>query len=139
MNKPIWVICVLLAAAAVLSACGAGSSSPNNTVQHLQIDSYSLGGSERVLNLRGPQNAYSQPVTYYIFGSVTQLGSDIVPLQSQRLDEQAIGPLAYGDSMMNVDLSPWAAYDFIYIRAIPVFPNVVIELAAGKRFDISTS
>ena len=57
----------------------------------------------------------------------------------QRLDEQAIGPLAYGDSMMDVDLSPWAAYDFIYIRAIPVQPNVILQLEAGKRFDISTT
>ena len=138
MNKIFLAMCVFLAAAA-LSACGSGSSSPLNAVQHLQVDSYSLGGSERELNLRGPQNSYSQPVTYYIFGSLTALGSDIVPLQSQRLDEQAIGPLAYGDSMMDVDLSPWAAYDFIYIRAIPVQPNVILQLEAGKRFDISTT
>lgn len=139
MNKRILTICLLLAAAVMFSACGSGGGSSNTNIQHLQINTYSLGTSERVLNLRGPQSVGSQPVTYYIFGSDVALAGGLIPLQPQRKDEQAIGPLAYGATMDNVDLSPWAAYTYIYLRAIPVQPNYIVLLEPGKRFDISTS
>lgn len=139
MHKPILIFCILLAAAAILAACDSGTSTPNSNVQHLVVTSYTLGTDDLILNLRGPQNTYSQPVTYYIFGNDDLLPSGLVPLQQNRLNEQAIGPLAFGDSMLSVDLSPWAAYGYIYLRAIPVQPNGIVLLETGKQFDIATS
>lgn len=140
MFKTFIILCAVLAAALSLAACGAGGSGTNNVVQRMVVESYSLGTQERQLNLRGPQSSSSQPVTYYIFGSESALpDGGMVPLQQERLEEKAIGPLSMGQTQTTVDLSDWSEYTYIYVRAIPVQPNTIIQVRKGKRVDIWTT
>jgi hypothetical protein len=140
MTKTTMILCCLIAGLLALGACGSGGSSLGNQDQHLISETYNVGGQERQLKLRGPSGAASQPVTYYIFGSNDPLADGgMVPLQSQRLGEKAFGPYSAGQPQVTVDLSEWAAYPYLYVRAIPVNPNKIVYVAKGSLVDLRTS
>jgi hypothetical protein len=92
------------------------------------------------VDLTGPRSTTSQPVTYFIFGSDTDFGDrSMVPLQAERMDEQSFGPLAMGDQLLDIDLSPWDGYAHLYLRAIPTQPNLIVKLEPGKLYEFSSS
>lgn len=120
-----------------LSACGGGGepAPPPGGSNLLTLLSWATGDDSLTLNLRGPQ-AGDAIVTFYIFGSHESLGDNaMVPLQAQRMDEQAIATLAAGDVLDNVDLSAWDAYEFVYLRALSVSPNRIHLLQPGNIYQ----
>ncbi len=38
-----------------------------------------------------------------------------------------------------MDLSPWAAYDYIYVRALGVTPNRAYAIRPGKIYEFTTN
>jgi len=125
-----------------LASCeaGSGGGGNNNFTQTLQMDRFDAGPDDLILNLRGPDSGSSVAITYFVFGSHVSLGNETdVPLFPDRLEEQAVATLAQGESMDNVDLSPWDAYEFVYLRAIPCEPQIIILLEKGNRYDFSST
>lgn len=124
----------------LLISCDSSGGNANPDAQRLERDTWSTGDDQLELSLGGPTNSTSSPVTYFIFGSDSDLGDGgMVPLAVQRQDETAFGPLGFGERIDNVDLSPWAAYDHIYLRAVPVQPNLIRKLSPGNIYHYYTN
>lgn len=128
-----------LAVIAVVAGCigmgGSGSNNNNSDSLTMQFRTWDTPGST-TLSLSGPDQPSLRTVTYFVFGSDTNLGKTAtVPLEPQRLDEQQYGPLVYGDKLENVDLSPWNQYDFLYLRQIGADPNMAFRLDSGIRYE----
>lgn len=136
-------IVLLFAASAclALAACGGGGGNPNlNETQSLTLEEHETGGGGVTLNLRGPAASTSTALTYYIFGSNDNLGDHtIVPLGPLRKDEQTFGPYAFGESNNGVDLSPWAAYQYVYVRCNPAEPQYIFLLKDGHSYTFSST
>jgi len=126
----------------VLSAsCGSGSSGPDNSeVQMLEITSGPGPAGTRTLHLLGPRTTTFGEVTYYIFGNDEDFGDNAnVPLLSDRHDEVKFGPLTTGEELRNVDLSPWDAYAYVYVRAVAVEPNRAHVIRQGRIYEFTTN
>ena len=79
-------------------------------------------------------------VTYFIFGSDDDFGEvGNVPLLSERMDETQVGPLDTGIQMKGVDLSPWDAYQYVYVRALGVVPNRAYKIDPGYIYEFTTN
>ncbi|MBN2081903.1 hypothetical protein JW859_06800 [bacterium] len=131
---------VLLTILGLLAGCSGGGGNDDGNNNALTINVYftttDLGTDATELTLKGPIATLAVSVTYYVFGSNTDLGArGMVPMQNDRLDEQSYGPLYYGDSIDNVDLSPWAQYPFIYLRVVGAVPNNAYKLEPGKHYE----
>jgi hypothetical protein len=144
-NKKYLLLLAALVVAGVVVGCigfggsGVGGDNNNGDTLYLTIDRWDNSGAA-VLNLNGPDEPSLRTVTYFVFGSDTNLGdAGIVPLQPHRLDEQQFGPLVYGDKLENVDLSPWNQYNFVYFRSIGAQPNKAFRLDAGITYDVRPS
>jgi len=128
-------ICLAIAAA----GCGGGfnvDGGNNDTTLTLLRTTWDIGGDEAELNLYGPDVPVILTVRYFIFGSDVNLGSEgTIPLAHERLDEMEVGELAFGDQLIDVDLSPWDQYDYVYLRALGTFPNLSFRLDPGTRYD----
>jgi len=134
------LVFVALAVIGIVAGCiGFGGSSVgdnNSDTLSLTIDRWDNGGAT-VLNLNGPDQPSLLTVTYFIFGSDTNLGdAGAVPLQHERLNEQQLGPLVYGDKLDYVDLSPWNQYDYVYFRSLGAQPNRAFRLDPGITYDV---
>jgi len=132
-------IAALLMVLGLLAGCsgGGGDDDDNHDLTiNLYYTTTDLGTTATELSLKGPIDPIATNVTYYVFGSNTDLGvRGMIPMQSDRLDEQSYGPLNYGDEIASVDLSPWAQYAFVYLRVVGAVPNNAYKLEAGKRYD----
>jgi hypothetical protein len=132
------IACCLLAG---VSACGVDEENGNGAgpdLLQLDVTTWDLVGDALELDLKGPLAGTLLTVTYYIFGSDEYFGdTTMIPLGHQRLNEQGIGPLAAGENQLNVDLSPWSGYTYIYIHAVGAEPALAIHLAPGKRYELS--
>jgi hypothetical protein len=134
-------LCLITVLSLMLTiSCHAFGSNADSDTQHLRRDTWSTGDDRLVLSFGGPTSGTSSPVTYFIFGSDSDLGDGgMVPLAMQRMDETAFGPLGFGERIDDVDLSPWAAYDHVYLRAIPVQPNLIHKLSPGHIYHFYTN
>lgn len=139
MKHAILLFTVILLAFAV--SCGSGENGNNNPdEQMLEITSGPGPAGVRTLHLLGPRTTTFGEVTYYIFGNDEDFGDNAnVPLQNERMDEVKYGPLMTGEEMRNVDLSPWDAYDYIYVRAVGVVPNRAHAIRPGKTYEFTTN
>jgi len=128
---------LLILGVLLLAACSSGGDDNENDPQQIIVrTSWETQGTAITLNLLGPQGAGLLPVTYYVFGSNTDFGDRVmVPLQAQRMGEQSFGPFGFSEGQNNVDLSPWAAYSNIYVRAVPVNNNVIWALRPGYIYS----
>ena len=130
------VLCVI----ATSCSTGGGGLGSNPDVQRLLLSSFTPGGTEIELSLSGPITATFPAVTYFIYGTSTDMGNQsIIPLQHERLNEQAIGPFAFGDPAQDIDLTPWEDFAYLYLRAIAVSPNKGWKLVPGKIYEFSTN
>lgn len=134
-------ILIPLALCIIAISCSSGGSfGANPDVQRLLLSSYTPGGSEIELNLSGPRTPTFPAVTYFIYGTSTDMGNQsIIPLQHERLNEQAFGPFAFGNPTQDIDLSPWDDFSYLYLRAIVVTPNKGWKLVPGKIYEFSTN
>lgn len=108
--------------------------------QLLKLQEFGGVGDRIDLELHGPESAGSSAVSYYIFGSTVSLGDHTdVPLAPQRQGEALVATLGHGESLLEVDLSPWAGYEFIYLRANPCRPQIIFLLRPGKRYVFSST
>ncbi|MCC7476902.1 hypothetical protein IT575_00460 [bacterium] len=143
MNKSFLLLSILLVFCLLqLSSCGSsGEANPNNNVeQTLTLDDRAPGGTAIVLNLRGPNSGTSTALTYYVFGSNESLGDKtIIPLAPLRKDEQSFGPYAFGETASDIDLSPWAGYQYIYVRCNPAVPQYIFLLKPGHTYTFSST
>jgi hypothetical protein len=143
-NTRLLLILAVLVVVGIAASCigfgGSGVDGNNSDGRlTLTIDRWDNGGAT-VLNLNGPDEPSLRTVTFFIFGSETNLGdAGIIPLQHERLDEQQFGPLVYGDKLDNVDLSPWNQYDYLYFRSIGAQPNRAFRLDPGVTYDVRPS
>jgi hypothetical protein len=132
-------------AAAVLTAaagCGGGFVVDNNddTTLTMLRTTWDIGGDEVELDVYGPDAPVILTVRYFIFGSDADLGSEgTIPMLSERLDEVEIGELGFGAQLMDVDLSPWDQYEYVYLRAIGTFPNLSFRLDPGTKYEFRPS
>ena len=130
-----------LTALLLCSACSSGGSNPIQAEeQTLTLEDRATGGAGVTLNLRGPAGGTSTALTYYVFGSDTSLGDQtIVPLGPLRKDEQAFGPYAFGEQANDIDLSPWDAYQYVYVRCNPAIPVYIFQLKDGHTYTFSST
>jgi hypothetical protein len=137
------ISCILFCALALIAvSCGSsgGSGGSDNDEQLLQMDTFDLADDQLQLDLRGPDSGGSVAVTYFVFGSHENLGNETdVPLFPSRLEERSVATLALGESLDDVDLSDWAEYEFVYLRAVPCEPQIIVLLEPGKHYIFSTS
>lgn len=137
------VLCrvLLLVLSLAVAGCSSGGSNPNEAdEQTLTLDERQTGGAGISLDLRGPNSATSTALTYYIFGSNQNLGDKtIVPLAPLRMDEQTFGPYAFGEQANDIDLSPWAGYQYIYVRCNPAVPQYIFLLKTGNSYTFSST
>lgn len=131
----------ILAAVVLIAAvsCGGGfnpDNGNNNTTLTLLRTTWDIGGDEVELDLHGPAAPVILTVRYFIFGSDVSLGSEgTIPLQHERLDEVEVGELGFGDQLMDVDLSPWDQYEYVYLRALGTYPNLSFRLDPGTKYE----
>lgn len=119
------------------TACSSSSGTNNNDPDTLSVirDIYDNGAGPAELDLRGPSIPVILSLTYYIYGTDEDLGDpSAIPLQHERLDETAFGPLAFGEELNNVDLTPWDQYDYVYVRVLGALPNMGFQLEPGKSY-----
>jgi hypothetical protein len=136
MKLSLITLCCALTLIAVSCGGGSGTVIIPGTGNQLQLTTWQTGGDTVTLNLNGPGPGSVNSVSYYIFGSHNNLGDNaLVPLQADRLDEQLVVTLAAQESLDDVDLSPWDAYEFVYLRAISVTPNRIHLIAPGFIYE----
>ncbi|HES58606.1 MAG TPA: hypothetical protein ENO21_04155 [Firmicutes bacterium] len=133
------ILTLLLLAFAV--SCGSGENGGDEPDQQiLEVNSGPGPAGVRTLHLLGPRTTTFGEVTYYIFGNDEDFGDNAnVPLQNERMDEVKVGPLTTGEEMRNFDLSPWAGYANIYVRALGVVPNRAHAIREGKIYEFTTN
>ena len=139
--KPTAIILVLLFAVLGASCSSGGTIDNNNAQQHLLEISQTPGpDGVRTLHLLGPRTNNFGTVTYYVFGNDEDFGENSnVPLEADRHDEIKFGPLAFGEELRNVDLSPWARYEQVYVRAIGPQPNRAYKISPGTIYTFTTN
>ncbi len=143
MNSSLRILAVVfLALLASLVSCssGGGGNPDENTEQTLTLDDRATGGSGISLNFRGPNSGTSTALTFYVFGSNENLGDKtIVPLAPLRKDEASFGPYDFGETASDIDLSPWAGYQYIYVRCNPAIPQYIFLLQEGHTYTFSST
>lgn len=108
--------------------------------QALQLEEYGAADGEIILDLKGPDSANNSAITYFVFGSHLSLGDHgPVPLAPQREAEATVAVLGHGEELLDVDLSPWAGFEYIYLRANPCQPQIIVLLQPGTRYVFSSS
>lgn len=133
---------LLIALALGVSSClGSGADLGADPVdQQLKLEEYGANQGEIILDLKGPESSGGSAISYYVFGSHVSLGDhSAVPLGPQREAEALVGTLGQGEEMLYVDLSPWAAFEYIYLRANPCQPQVIVLLKPGSRYVFSST
>jgi len=137
ITKQILLLIVTAALLSLLMGCSTGQNLGTNPQNpRLLMQSFNIGGEAREVQVAGPQTATFPAQTYFVFGSDVSLGNrSTVPLEVYRLEEQSFGPFGNGDEPQDLDLSPWAGYEYIYLRAIVVEPNVIWQIAPGQRYE----
>jgi hypothetical protein len=133
-------IALLLALTITVSCAFGGGFVFDEDEQVLRLTEGSAPTAQTVLNLEGPEGNGSAPIAYYVFGSDVTLGDrDSVPLGNFRKDEVLVATLDTDEQLLDVDLSPWAAYDRVYLRAVPPTPQIIFELKDGKTYTFSSN
>lgn len=138
MRKVLFSLLIVAAMLACLTSCKnemvpGGAASGELT---LSVVTWDIGAGDIVLDLKGPANQSVYTVTFYIFGSNDDLGDGgMVPLGHQRLGELGFGPLATGEQLLDVDLSPWDTYAHIYVYNAGTNYTSTRRLSTGKRYE----
>lgn len=140
-TKLIPTLAALVCLALLAPSCGGSTGVPANPdYQTLVIKVWHTGNGVADVTLKGPASSQFSPVTYYIFGSNSDIGDPAnIPLEPQRLNEQAFGPFTVSSDPVKVDFSPWDQYEFVYLRARSVQPNRAHLLRKGYLYEISTN
>lgn len=130
----------LLALSTSCFNAGSTTPNPNPTEQVLETTVYPAQAGTIKVDLMGPRTNTYGPVTYYFFGTDANYGDEAnVPLQSERLGEVKFGPLATGEKMLDIDLSPWSGYNYIYMRTLEAKPNRAHAITPGHYYVFTTN
>lgn len=128
------VLSLLMLTAACGSGGGNGGGGNYDTLSVIR-DTYNVAGDQIQVDLQGPSIPVVSNLTYYVFGSDVDLGDPgMIPLGHERLDETAFGPLAFTEELANIDLSPWAGYEYTYIRVVGALPNMAFRVDPGFHY-----
>jgi len=131
------LIITALITALMAAACTSGgmAGDPGGGGDNLVIKVESNNTGTLRVDLQGPVDPTLLTVQYFIYGTNEDHGDDNpAPLAHLRMDEASFGPLAYGEELLDVDLSPWAQYPFIYVRHLGVLPNITHRLTPGRHY-----
>jgi len=138
MRKMLFSLLIAAAMLACLTSCEnealpGGAASGQLT---LSVVTWDIAAGDIQLDLKGSTNQSVYTVTFYVFGSDDDLGDGgMVPLGHQRLAEQGFGPIAMGEQLLDVDLSPWDAFAHIYVYNAGTSYTSTRRLSPGKRYE----